>query len=200
MALVSHPPVLARGITVPQPMECKRLFTPHILNFRPVSAEELLELGNGRIRSHTVRHKQLALTNLVPVLQEMVDGKAVDDKKVLKIAFMPAFELAAIKPANQEYIAVAIEGQQSPPSHSQAQRMRKLDKDGQLKPDVIDGILLEEKKEVDKVIISAQELAPYFGKEATPRDMKDTIMKLLEDNKSQQKGIAKPQKTAEQEK
>ena len=129
-----------------------------------------------------------------------MDGKVVGDKKALKVAFMPAFELSFIKPDNQEYIAVAAEGNQSTPSHSQAQRMRKLDKEGQLTPDVIDGIMMEEKKEVANVILSAEELGQYFGKEATPREMKDTILKLLEDNKAQQKEMAKPQKKAEQEK
>lgn len=162
-------------------------------------SDEIIAQRNGMSAKMVQRH--IALTNLVPALQEMVDGKVVGDKKAMKIAFMPAFELSFIKPANQEYIAVAAEGNQSTPSHSQAQRMRKLDKEGQLNADVIDGILLEEKKEVANVILSAQELGQYFGKEATPREMKDTILKLLEENsKSQQKDIAKPQKKAEQEK
>ena len=163
-------------------------------------SDEIIAQRNGMSAKMVQRH--IALTNLVPALQEMVDGKVVGDKKALKMAFMPAFELSFIKPANQEYIAVAAEGNQSTPSHSQAQRMRKLDKDGLLNADVIDGILLEEKKEVANVILSAQELGQYFGKEATPREMKDTILKLLEEknSKHQQKDIAKPQKKAEQEK
>lgn len=162
-------------------------------------SDEIIAQRNGMSAKMVQRH--IALTNLVPALQEMVDGKMVDgSKKPLKMAFMPAFEVSFIKPANQEYIAVAAEGNQSTPSNSQAQRMRKLDKEGQLNADVIDGILLEEKKEVANVILSAQELGQYFGKDATPREMKDTILKLLEDNKAQQKDIAKPQKKAEQEK
>ena len=105
-----------------------------------------------------------------------------------------------IAPKNQRYIAIAIEGQQSAPSLSQAQRMRELDGKKLLNPDVIDGIMLEEKKEVDKVIISSQELSQYFGKEKTPREMKDTILKLLEENKEKLKDIATPEKKAEQEK
>jgi hypothetical protein len=123
--------------------------------------------------------------------------KMVDEKK---IAFTPAVEMAYIKPKNQRYIAVAIEGQQSAPSLSQAQRMRQLDEKGMLNADVIDGIMLEEKKEADKVIISSQELSQYFGKDKTPREMKDTIIKLLDEWKGQQKDIAKPEKQAEQEK
>ena len=142
----------------------------------------------------TVKQVQryIKLNELVPDLMKMVDEK--------KIAFTPAVELAFIAPKNQRYIAVAIEGQQSAPSLSQAQRMRELDGKKLLNPDVIDGIMLEEKKEVDKVILSSQELSQYFGKEKTPREMKDTIMKLLEENKDKLKDISAPEKKAEQEK
>ncbi len=67
-----------------------------------------------------------------------------------------------IKPKNQRYIAIAIEGQQSAPSLSQAQRMRELDQKNMLNGDVIDGIMLEEKKEVDKVIILQSGTQPVF--------------------------------------
>ncbi len=142
----------------------------------------------------TVKQVQryIKLNELVPELMKMVDEK--------KIAFTPAVELAFIKPKNQKYIAIAIEGQQSAPSLSQAQRMRDLDQKKLLNPDMIDGIMLEEKKEVDKVILSSQELGQYFGKEKTPREMKDTIMKLLEENKDKLKDISAPEKKAEQEK
>jgi len=97
----------------------------------------------------TVKQVQryIKLNDLVPDLLKMVDDK--------KISFTPAVELAFIKPKNQRYIAVAIEGQQSPPSLSQAQRMRELDQKNLLQPDMIDGIMLEEKKEADKVILSS---------------------------------------------
>ena len=136
--------------------------------------------------------RYIKLNDLVPDLMKMVDAK--------KIAFTPAVELSYIKPKNQRYIAIAIEGQQSAPSLSQAQRMRELDQKNMLNGDVIDGIMLEEKKEVDKVIISSQELSQYFGKDRTPREMKDQILKLLDEWKGKQKEIAKPEKKAEQEK
>ena len=104
-----------------------------------------------------------------------------------------------VKPKNQRYIAVAIEGQQSAPSLSQAQRMRELDQKGVLNGDVIDGIMMEDKKEVDKVILTGAELGKYFGKETTPREMKDQIIKLLDDWKGQQKEVAKPEKKAAQQ-
>ena len=136
----------------------------------------------------TVKQVQryIKLNDLVPDLQKMMDAG--------QIKFTPAVELAYIKPKNQRYIAVAIESQQSTPSLSQAQRMRELDQKGVLNGDVIDGIMMEDKKEVDKVILTGAELSKYFGKETTPREMKDQIIKLLDDWKSQQKEVAKPEK------
>jgi len=126
----------------------------------------------------TVKQVQryIKLTELVPDLAKMVDEK--------QIAFTPAVEIAHIKPANQNYIAIAIEGNQSAPSLSQAQRLRELDQKNVLNPDMIDGILMEEKKEVDKVILSSKELSQYFGNDKTPREMKDAIIKLLDEHKA----------------
>lgn len=141
----------------------------------------------------TVKQVQryIKFNDLVPDLQKMMDAG--------QIKFTPAVELAYIKPKNQKYIAVAIEGQQSAPSLSQAQRMRELDQKGVLNGDVIDGIMMEDKKEVDKVILTGAELGKYFGKETTPREMKDQIIKLLDDWKGQQKEVAKPEKKAAQQ-
>ena len=123
--------------------------------------------------------------------------KLVDDKK---IPFTPAVEMSYIKPKNQQYIAVAIEGQQSAPSLSQAQRMRELDQKGILSGDVIDGIMLEDKKEEIKVVLNSQELSKYFGAEKTPREMKDQIVKLLDEWKGRQPELAKTEKKQVQEK
>lgn len=162
-------------------------------------SNEVIAERNGMSVKQVQRH--IALTRLIPPLQDMVDGKAVGSGgKPLKIAFTPAVELSYIKPKNQRYIAVAIDAQQSAPSLSQAQRMRKLDQENMLNGDVIDGIMLEEKKEVDKVIISGMELEKYFGKEKTPQEMKDQIIKLLDDWKGKQKEQAKPEKKAAPEK
>ena len=81
--------------------------------------------------------------NLVPDLMKQVDDK--------KMKFTVAVDLSYIKPKNQKYIAVAIDAQQSAPSGAQAQRMRELDQKGVLNGDVIDGIMLEEKKEETRV-------------------------------------------------
>ena len=131
--------------------------------------------------------RYIRLTELVPDLQKMLDEK--------KLAFTPAVEISFIRPKHQKYIAVAIEGQQSSPSLSQAQRLRKLDQEGKLNGDVIDGILSEEKKEVDKVIINSAELEKYFGKDKSPHEMKDQIMALLDDWKAKQPPeLGKPEK------
>ena len=137
-------------------------------------SNEIVAERNGMTVKQVQRY--IKLTELVPDLAKMVDEK--------KIAFTPAVALAFIKPKNQDYIAVAIEGNQSSPSLSQAQRLKKFDENGTLNPDMIDGILLEEKKEVDNVILSSKELAQYFGNDKTPREMKDTILKLLDEHKA----------------
>ncbi len=131
--------------------------------------------------------RYIRLNELVPELQKMVDEK--------KLSFTPAVEISFIRPKHQQYIAVSIEGE-SAPSLSQAQRLRELDRDGKLNPDIIDGILSQEKKEVDKVILTTAELSKYFGQETTPRQMKDQIMALLDEWKEKQP----PEKKAELEK
>ena len=119
-----------------------------------------------------------------------------------KLSFTPAVEISRIRPKHQKYIAVSIEGQQSSPSQGQAKRLRELDKDNKLNPDAIDAILSEEKKKEDiSVIISGAELEKYFGKEATPRQMKDQIMALLDGWKEKQPPeLGKGDKKVEMEK
>ena len=123
--------------------------------------------------------RYLWLNDLVPDLKKTMDEG--------KLSFTPAVEISRIRAKHQKYIAVSIEGQQSSPSQGQAKRLRELDKENQLKPDVIDAILSEEKKKEDRdVIITGAELEKYFGKEATPRQMKDQIVALLDEWKEKQ--------------
>ena len=136
--------------------------------------------------------RYIRLNELVPDLMKLMDEK--------KLGFTTAVELSYIGKKNQNYIAVAIDSQQSSPSQAQAKRMRELDEKKLLNGDVIDGIMMEDKKEVDKVILTGAELSKYFGKETTPREMKDQIIKLLDDWKGQQKEHEKPEKKTEQEK
>jgi len=136
--------------------------------------------------------RYIRLTELVPDLV-----KAMDEKR---LGFTPAVELSFVKPKNQNLIAVSLEGQQSSPSLAQAKRMRELDKEKMLNGDVIDAILCEQKREVDKVIISGEELNKYFGKDKTPQQMKEQIIKLLDDWSGKQKELAPPVKKSEKEK
>lgn len=140
--------------------------------------------------AHDMNYKKvmryLRLNSLVPELLNMVDEK--------RMGFMPAVELSYIREKNQRLVAVSIEGEQSSPSVAQAKRLRELDQAGKLTGDIIDGILSEEKKEVDRVIITTDELNKYFGKEVTPRQMKDQIMALLDNWKEKQPpALDKPQ-------
>ena len=134
------------------------------------------------------------LNDLVPELKQTMDDG--------KLSFTPAVEISRVRPKHQKYIAVSIEGQQASPSKGQAKRLRELDKENKLSPQVVDGILCEEKKKEDRdVIITGAELEKFFGKEATPRQMKDQIMTLLEDWKERQPPeLAKPDKKMDMEK
>ena len=137
--------------------------------------------------------RYIRLTELVPELQKMLDEKG--------LAFPPPPTGVGwfSRPKHQQHIAISIEGQQSTPSLSQAQQLRKLDKEGKLNSDVIDGILSQEKKKEDRnVIINGAELEKYFGKDKSPREMKDQIIALLDDWKAKQPPeLAKPQKKTE---
>ena len=132
--------------------------------------------------------------DLVPELKQFMDGG--------KLSFTPAVEISRIRPDHQKYIAVSIEGQQSSPSKAQAKKLREMDEKNQLNPDVIDAVLSQEKKKEDfDVIISSAELAQYFGKDKTPREMKDQIMALLGEWKEKQPPeLGKGEKTADREK
>ena len=123
--------------------------------------------------------RYIYLNDLVPELKELMDGG--------KLSFTPAVEVSRIRPKHQKYIAVSIEGQQSSPSKAQAKKLREMDEKNQLNPDVIDAVLSQEKKKEDfDVIISSAELSQFFGKDKTPREMKDQIMALLGEWKEKQ--------------
>ena len=120
----------------------------------------------------TVRN-MIPLTQLVPELQQMVDDR--------KIAVTPAYQIAALKPEEQALLVETIESEQTTPSVSQAQRMKKLSQSGKLDEDTMLGIMSEEKKpEVDKIVLTSDTLHKYFPRSYTPKQMQDTIIKLLE--------------------
>ena len=138
--------------------------------------------------------RYIYLNDLVPELKELMDGG--------KLSFTPAVEVSRIRPKHQKYIAVSIEGQQSSPSKAQAKKLREMDEKNQLNPDVIDAVLSQEKKKEDfDVIISSAELSQFFGKDKTPREMKDQIMALLGEWKEKQPPeLGKGEKKKEMEK
>jgi len=131
--------------------------------------------------------RYIRLNLLVP---DMI--KAVDENR---LGFTSAVEISFINHKNQNLIAVSMDGNSSP-SLSQAQRMREMDQKKQLNGDVIDAILGELKKEEIKVIITSAELDKYFGKDKTPREMKDQIIKLLDDWNGKEKTLNTPEKKA----
>ena len=117
--------------------------------------------------------RYIRLTNLVPELLDMVDEK--------KIAFNPAVELSYLDESQQRDFLEAMEDTQNAPSLSQAQRLKKLAQEGHFSYDVAFAVMGEEKKdELDKVVIKNDTLRKYFPRSFTPKQMEDTIIKLLD--------------------
>ena len=117
--------------------------------------------------------RYIRLTNLVPELLDMVDEK--------KIAFNPAVELSYLDETQQRDFLEAMNDTQNAPSLSQAQRLKKLAQEGHFSYDVAFAVMGEEKKdELDKVVIKNDTLRKYFPRSYTPKQMEDTIIKLLE--------------------
>ena len=118
-------------------------------------------------------HRFIRLTNLVPELLDMVDEK--------KIAFNPAVELSYLDESQQRDFLEAMNDTQNAPSLSQAQRLKKLAQEGHFSYDVAFAVMGEEKKdELDKVVIKNDTLRKYFPRSFTPKQMEDTIIKLLD--------------------
>ena len=117
--------------------------------------------------------RYIRLTNLVSELLDMVDEK--------KIAFNPAVELSYLDEAQQRDFLEAMNDTQNAPSLSQAQRLKKLAQEGHFSYDVAFAVMGEEKKdELDKVVIKNDTLRKYFPRSYTPKQMEDTIIKLLD--------------------
>ena len=132
---------------------------------------EIVAEGTGE--SYKQVQRFIRLTNLVPELLDMVDEK--------KIAFNPAVELSYLDEAQQRDFLEAMNDTQNAPSLSQAQRLKKLAQEGHFSYDVAFAVMGEEKKdELDKVVIKNDTLRKYFPRSYTPKQMEDTIIKLLE--------------------
>ena len=134
-------------------------------------SSELLAEQVGQSKNQIFRY--IRLTELIPELLDMVDEK--------KIAFNPAVELSYLKKEEQKDFLEAMDYAQATPSLSQAQRLKKFSQEGKCSLDAMCAIMSEEKKsELDKVTIKNDVLRKYFPKSYTPKQMEDTIIKLLE--------------------
>lgn len=131
------------------------------------------QLGAENNQSRETVRRFIRLTNLIPELLDMVDEK--------KIAFNPAVELSYLDTNQQRDFLEAMNDTQNAPSLSQAQRLKRLAQEGHFSYDVAFAVMGEEKKdELDKVVIKNDTLRKYFPRSYTPKQMEDTIIKLLE--------------------
>ena len=134
-------------------------------------ADKLLAEQVGSSRNQIQRF--IRLTYLIPPLLDMVDEH--------KVAFNPAVELSYLTSEEQVALLDAMDSEQSTPSLSQAQRLKKFSQEGSLSEDIMRAILSEEKKpEVGKITLSSDQLRRYFPKSFTPQQMEQTIFRLLE--------------------
>ena len=130
-------------------------------------------VADGTGESYKQVQRYIRLTNLIPELLDLVDQK--------KISFNPAVELSYLTAAEQRDFLEAMQDTQNAPSLSQAQRIKKLSQEGKCSYDAIFDIMGEEKKaEMDRVTIKNDVLRKYFPRSYTPKQMQDTIIKLLE--------------------
>ena len=140
-------------------------------NFESRTSREIL--AENSPDSSTQIQRYIRLTELAPELQEMVDNK--------KIAFTPAVELSYLSESEQRLLLDAMDSEQATPSLSQAQRLKQFSQRGELTAEVMRAIMSEEKKpEIDRITITGDRLRKYFPRSYTPKQMEETIIKLLE--------------------
>ena len=140
-------------------------------NFSGKRTVELIAENAPDSRNQIQRY--IRLTELIPTLLDMVDER--------KIAFNPAVELSYLKKEEQTLLLEAMDSEQATPSLSQAQRLKKFSQQKMLSLDVMRAIMSEEKKtDLDRVTLKNETLRRYFPKSYTPKQMEDTIIKLLE--------------------
>ena len=136
------------------------------LNARDIVAESAGESA-GQVRRY------IRLTHLIPEILDMVDNK--------RIALNPAVELSYLTPAEQELLVVTMDSEQATPSLSQAQRLKRFSQSGKLTEESMLAIMSEEKKQdVDRVTFTRDTLKKFFPRDYTPRQMEETILKLLQ--------------------
>ena len=140
-------------------------------NFSGKRTVELIAENAPDSRNQIQRY--IRLTELIPELLDMVDER--------KIAFNPAVELSYLKKEEQTLLLEAMDSEQATPSLSQAQRLKKFSQQKMLSLDVMRAVMSEEKKtDLDRVTLKNETLRKYFPQSYTPKQMEDTIIKLLE--------------------
>ena len=140
-------------------------------NFSGKRTVELIAENAPDSRNQIQRY--IRLTELIPTLLDMVDER--------KIAFNPAVELSYLKKEEQTLLLEAMDSEQATPSLSQAQRLKQFSQQKMLSLDVMRAVMSEEKKtDLDRVTLKNETLRKYFPKSYTPKQMEDTIIKLLE--------------------
>jgi len=140
-------------------------------NFDGKTSREIL--AENSPDSSTQIQRYIRLTELSPELQQMVDEK--------KIAMTPAVEISYLKPEEQKMLLTAMDSEQATPSLSQAQRMKKISREGGLNDDSMLDIMMEQKKpEKSDITLSGEKLRKYFPRSYTPFQIENTIFKLLD--------------------
>ena len=147
-------------------------------DFQGKRSTEIVADGTGESYKQVQRY--IRLTELIPELLDMVDER--------KLAFNPAVEVSYLKRDEQRMLLEAMDAEQTTPSLSQAQRLKKFSQEGRLTEEAMSAIMSEEKKsDMDKVTLRSDTLRRYFPKSYTPKQMEQTIIKLLDVWKQRQK-------------
>ena len=140
-------------------------------DFQGKRSTEIVADGTGESYKQVQRY--IRLTELIPELLDMVDER--------KLAFNPAVEVSYLKRDEQRMLLEAMDAEQTTPSLSQAQRLKKFSQEGRLTEEAMSAIMSEEKKsDMDKVTLRSDTLRKYFPKSYTPKQMEQTIVKLLD--------------------
>ena len=140
-------------------------------DFQGKRSTEIVADGTGESYKQVQRY--IRLTELIPELLDMVDER--------KLAFNPAVEVSYLRRDEQRMLLEAMDAEQTTPSLSQAQRLKKFSQEGRLTEEAMSAIMSEEKKsDMDKVTLRSDTLHKYFPKSYTPKQMEQTIIRLLD--------------------
>lgn len=140
-------------------------------DFQGKRSTEVVAEGTGE--SYKQVQRFIRLTELISELLDMVDER--------KLAFNPAVEVSYLKRDEQRMLLEAMDAEQTTPSLSQAQRLKKFSQEGRLTEEAMSAIMSEEKKsDMDKVTLRSDTLRRYFPKSYTPKQMEQTIIRLLD--------------------